>query len=318
MMRARLAADHPDTGAALIALSELAHQRGDIERAAELAAEAMKARNKRPRLAHGIADLVRMGKLLLDMEEPAEAAKFFRDALDLAARARGQDHPSVGQILVLAGRVALAQEDPELALRCFSRALEIGERASGRDHRELIEVLRYVGETNLALSELEAAEAAYRRVGEIYAASYPPGTEWQAIAPALLGEVAMKRKTYGRAAELFEQALSIAERAFGVEDIRLQVMLEKAGEAQLQNGSFARAEELSLRLLALHEAAFGPESPALLPAVRRLADVYIRTKDPRTEQMVKRTMQLLETATRELNEETAMIKAETARLRGSS
>jgi hypothetical protein len=99
----------------------------------------------------------------------------------------------------------------------------------------------------------------------------------------------MKRKDYGKAAELFEQALAIGERAYGEDDRRLGSMLDKAAEAHLRSGALARAEALTQRFLAIGERTeIPPDAPAMLEAFRRLATVYEKTGDPRAGEMRRR------------------------------
>ena len=96
------------------------------------------------------------------------------------------------------------------------------------------------------------------------------------------------------------------------------VVLEKAGEAQLECGALARAEELSRRLLEIYERDLPPDHRALLPAVRRLATIYVQTGDDRAEEMLKRTVSALDASTRAVTARTARLKAELARKKGQS
>ncbi len=318
MARESAGPEHLDTAQALFTLSQIAEQRGDIDRALEFMLSAFTIRSKVPVLDQSIDDMTRMGVLMLAAEEPEEASKSLKDALSLAERSRGKDHPSVARLMFLLGKAAIAQKHWKRAIFCFDSARKIDEKAKGRTHQDLVELFQLSAEADLALGKLAAAEAAYRRIGEIYKDNYPADSEWQGILPALLGEVAMKRKAFGKAAELFEQALAIAERVFGKDSFQLVVLLDKVGEAQLKNGALARTEELSKRLLAMFERELPPDDSRLLPSLRRLATVYMQTKDERAVEMVKRTMVCFETLTRETQEETAQIKADLARRKGQS
>jgi tetratricopeptide (TPR) repeat protein len=310
--------EHDHTAQALVVLSHIAEQRDDLDGALHHMFGAFTIHAKRPVLDQTITDLTRVGTLFLAANELDEASKFLKDALSLAAGSRGKDHPSLAHLMFLAGKLAMAQKSPKQALFCLGQALAIDEKAKGRTHDELIPVLQLQADANLELGKLGAAEGAYRRIGDIYKKNHPPDSEWQGIAPALLGDVAMKRKAFSKAAELFEQALAAGERVFGPDSLRLQVMLDKAAEARLQSGDLARAEELSQRLLTMFERLVPPDHPSLLPSVRRLATVYLKTGDARVEEMLKRTLGSLEAATREMNAETAQIKADTARKLGQS
>jgi tetratricopeptide (TPR) repeat protein len=309
----------PDDAAAanaLVALARIAEQRDDLARAAMLMIEAYIIRAKRPQPDQTISDLTRIGTLLLATDKLEEASKFLERALALATGSRGKNHPSVAHLMYLSGKLALAQKQWKQALFCLDRALAIDEKAKGRMHEELVEILRLVAQADLELGKLGAAEAAYKRIGEIYAKSQPSGSEVQGIAPSLLGDVAMKRKAFARAADLFEEALTIAEAAFGKDSLRLRVMLDKAAEAHLKNEDLPRTEELSRRLLVILERHVAPDHSALLPSIGRLATVYVKTGDARAEEMIKRTTALLKSATQEA--ETRQSEADRARRKGQS
>jgi tetratricopeptide (TPR) repeat protein len=310
--------DGADAADALVSLSRFAEQRDDLPRAAVLMIEAFTIRAKRPQQDQTISDLTRIGTLLLATDKLEEASKFLQGALGRAARSRGKDHPSVAHLTFLTGKLALAQKQWKQALFCFDRALSIDEKAKGRMHEDLVEILRLSADAHLELGKLGAAEAALKRIGQIYAKSQPSGSEVQGIAPALLGDVAMKRKAFARAADLFEEALAIAEVAFGKDSLRLRVLLDKAAEAHFKNENLARTEELSRRLLVILERHVAPDHSALLPSVGRLATVYLKTGDARAEEMIKRATRSLKSVTREAEEEAEarQLKADRARRKG--
>ncbi len=310
--------DAADAADALASLSRIAEQRDDLGRAAELMIEAFIIRAQRPQLDQTISDLTRIGTLLLATNKLEEASKFLHGALSRAAGSRGKDHPSVAHLTFLTGKLALAQKQWKQALFCFDRALALDEKAKGRMHEDLVEILRLIADADLELGKLGAAEAAYKRIGEIYAKSQPRGSEVQGVVPALLGDVAMKRKAFARAADLFEEALAIAEGVFGKDSLRLRVLLDKAAEAHLKNENLPRTEELSRRLLVILERHVAPDHSALLPTVGRLATVYLKTGDARAEEMIKRTTGLLKSATEDAKAELRQNKADRTLRKGLS
>ncbi|MEP7123416.1 MAG: tetratricopeptide repeat protein [Byssovorax sp.] len=318
LARAGDASNRADAAAALVSLSQIAEQRKDVDRALELMLEAFTLRAERSLIDQSISDLTRLGTLFLATDQPEQASKFLKEALSRATGSRGKDHPSLAHLTFLAGKAALAQKQWKQALFSFDRSLAIDEKAKGRSHEDLVETLRLSAEANLELGKLGAAEAVYRRMGDIYAKIHPLDSEWQGIVPALLGDVAMKRKAFEKASDLFEEALTIAEAAFGQDSIRLHAILDKAAEAHLKNGQLVRAEELSRRLLGILERVVAPDHPILLASVRRLATVYVETGDARAEEMVKRVVASLEAATEEAKEEARKKKADLARRRGQS
>jgi tetratricopeptide (TPR) repeat protein len=320
LARASGGPDGVDAADALVALSLIAEQGDDLGRAAMLMMEAFIIRAKRPQPDQTISDLTRIGTLLLATDKLEEASKFLERALAQAASSRGKDHPSVAHLMYLSGKLALAQKQWKQALFCLDRALAITEKAKGRMHEDLVAILHLIGDADLGLGKLGAAEAAYKRIGEIYAKSQPNGAEVQGVVPTLLGDVAMKRKAFARAADLFEEALTLAEAAFGKDHLRLRVLLDKAAEAHLKNENLPRTEELSRRLLAILERHVAPDHSALVPSFRRLAAVYLQTGDARAEEMIKRTVRSLDALTKEAEAEaeTRKMKADRARRKGLS
>lgn len=318
LARARSGPEDEDVATALTLLSHIAEEQEDHDRALKMALAVLQIHTKKPNVDHAIADFTRMGELFLAAGEPDQASKCLKDALNLAARARGKEHPTVGHLIYLAGKVAMAQKQPKLALHCLDTALPILQKAKGRTHEGLIPALSLLADVNTALSKFGAAEKAIARIAEIYAATSPPESEDQAIPAVMLGDVAMKRKDPARALAHYERALAIAEPVFGAGSLHLQVILDKAGEAALAAGAFPRAEELSRRLLTMYEAYVPPDHTSLLPAVRRIADAYLKTKDPRAVEWVERSVGLLEALTRETQAETDQIKARLARAKGQS
>jgi tetratricopeptide (TPR) repeat protein len=282
--------DHADTGYAHVVLSEVAEARGDLVGALDRMNEALRVRAESPGVDLTVADLTRTGELFLAAGVAGEASLCFRRAHELAAASRGADHPSVAHLIYLGGKVSLFMGNPKHALFCAERALAAAEKSMGTANVSVGVVLLLMADAQLALGKLGAAEATYRRMGALIAKRAGPTSEQHAMAPLMLGDVAMKRKDYVKAAELFEQALAIGERAYGGEDDhRLGTMLEKAGEAHLRSGALARAEALTQRFLAIGERdQVAPDAPGMLAAVRRLAAIYEKSGDPRADEMRRR------------------------------
>jgi tetratricopeptide (TPR) repeat protein len=304
---------------ALTLLSEIAEAREDWEEALDCMPEILEihARAEDP-ADQVIADFTRIVELWLAAEEPRHAAEVLKKAVVYAIDARGEEHPAVSHLIFLGAKVALAKKQYPLAARKLGQALPLLEKAHGRLSPRLVGPLLTLYEAHLGAAQYGKAEAAARWMGEIHAATYPPDDEHRGVASMLLGDAAMKRKAHAEALAHYEVGLTVAERAFGPEDARLQKVLDCAGEAALMAGDLDRAEALTLRLLALHEEEGGPDDPALAGPMSRLVRIYMEMKDPRAGEWLHRMLPLVQTMTKDMQAETAQLTAKAARERGES
>ncbi|TKD03831.1 tetratricopeptide repeat protein [Polyangium fumosum] len=320
-----LGEEHLEVASSFALLADIELERGDLDGAADAALTAFKIRGEHltTHAADVYADTLRIGDVFVAMKDYEEARKSYRLAVDITDRALDGDPRKMGEALLRYGRAALAEEKPEHAERPLEGALEMLEKASGPKDLSLIVVLDELGKAYLALDDCDAAEATFERMRDVYAAHYPPESTHCVVATVHLAEVATKRGAHARAAALYEEALAIAEKEFGKESLRLQVVLDRAAEARLAEGNLPRAKELStwlLRLLEPHLA--GPDDPVLLPTVRRLVDIALREKAAgaegidvaEVERLLGWTLRLMEAATAKLNAETEELKAKRARM----
>lgn len=311
-----------ESAATLAMLAELARRRGDLDRAAEHALAALRIRQQHLGKKAGdvFKDVMRVGEILAEMEEHEEARKTFELAAEIAERALNADPEKLSTALMHHGHAALGEKKPKLALMSLRRAATLREKALGASHPDLADLWGDLGKANLELGKYGAAEEAYGRMRKAYEATYTPDDAHRSLPFIGLAEVAEKRKNHRRAAELYEEALGIAEKDFGAESLRLQVLLDRAAEAWLAAGELERAKELSSRLLRLLEPHVDPDDPVLLPAVRKLADIEIRKKTDVDEikRLVEWSMRLLERLTEQTNAETAEMRRKLARQQGAS
>ncbi|MDC3955813.1 tetratricopeptide repeat protein [Polyangium jinanense] len=310
---------HLELASSFALLADIELERGELDSAADAALAVFEIRSKHlaTHAADLYADAVRIGDIFAAMKDYEEARKSYRLAVDITARALDSDPRKMGEALLRYGRAALAEEKPEFAERPLESALEMLEKASGPKDLSLIVVLDELGKAYLALDDYDAAEETFERMRDVYAAHYPPESTHCVVPRVHLAEVATKRGEHARAAALYEEALSIAEKEFGKESLRLRVVLDRAAEARLEEGNLPRAKELSTWLLRLFEPhVAGPDDPALLPAVRKLADIALREKLAGADDVhVEEVARLLDWATRLMHAAAAQITAETEALK---
>jgi tetratricopeptide (TPR) repeat protein len=303
----------PSVGRVVSLLSSVAERKEEWERAGELRKRALEIATEAfsvasPAVAHELslmADSLARAGALDDAVECHEAALLSLE------RSVGEAHRDfVGEL----ERLAKAQSEAGKKAAAFStwlRVVGIEERAGREDKRVLERALLEAGQAALDVGELDAAETAFERLGELYADRYPEGDPHRAMLLLFHGDVAQKRGQPARAAELYAQALALAEAHFGTDAFELVKTLERLGEALIASGALDRAEEPLLRLLGLMEREVGPEHPALLPAARMLAELYLKRGEDveKTKAALERVKLLLQRATEQLQAETAELRA---------
>jgi tetratricopeptide (TPR) repeat protein len=179
------------------------------------------------------AALVRHGAQMLEMGNDAEAAVWFRKALDFGDLTAGPEHPD--QILVLNDltRIYLRQGDHAAAEPLLLRLLDL-KRSKGEDHPEVATVLAILAAVRQALGRHESAEQLWRRVLEIRERTLAPNHFAIATALEHLGEACAARGKIVEALAAFERAHTIRERTLGSDHTSLRISRERIADLQLQ------------------------------------------------------------------------------------
>ncbi len=180
-----------------------------------------------------LESLLKLGTIRLEAGNNAEAAEFFRKALDMGERSFGPDHPDLTILLNDLTRLYLKQSDYASAEPLLLRLLEL-KRSKGEDHPEVATVLASLATVRQALGRHESAEQLWRRVLEIRERTLAPNHFATATALERLGDTCAARGKIREALAAFERALTIRERTLGGEHPSLRTSRERIADLELQ------------------------------------------------------------------------------------
>jgi tetratricopeptide (TPR) repeat protein len=85
----------------------------------------------------------------------------------------------------------------------------------------------------------------------------------------------LEQERLNEALVLFEQAVKIAEEAFGAEHPKVARSLRFVGQLNLELGRYTEAIALTKRILAIYEKCFGPDHLSVVGCQFLLATVYL-------------------------------------------
>jgi TonB family protein len=179
------------------------------------------------------AVLVRQAAQMLETGNDAEAAVWFRKALDFGDLTVGPNHPDQMLILNDLTRIYLRQGDHAAAEPLLLRLLDL-KRSKGEDHPEVATVLATLAAVRQALGRHESAEQLWRRVLEIRERTLAPNHFAIATALEHLGEACAARGKIGESLAAFERAHTIRERTLGADHASLRASRERIADLQLQ------------------------------------------------------------------------------------
>ena len=204
-----------------------------------------------------LASLLKLAATRQQQGAEAEAEELFRQALAVADRILGPDHPELMLLLTDLTRLYLKKSAYASAEPLLLRLLEM-KRSKGEDHPEVATVLASLANVRQALGSHESAEQLWRRVLEIRERTLAPNHFAIATALEHLGDACAARGKISEALAAFQRALSIRETTLGVEHPSLRVSREKIADLQLQGS------DDSLDLGASADIAVAPERYRLI------------------------------------------------------
>jgi CHAT domain-containing protein len=204
-----------------------------------------------------------VGFLLKDRQQPGDldrALKAFTRVVPQYRKLLGANHP---QLAVVYNQLGIVQElrfDFAAALDAYGKALAIRRKAFGDRHPETAGMLNNVANTLQTLGRLDEARQAYVEVLAIYEQAI--GREHELAATALMNFGALERKAsnFGRAFDLYQQALGIRTRLksnpAAIADVHYNI-----GFIKMQLGLMDEALAADDEALRLYTLAYGPDHP---------------------------------------------------------
>ena len=228
----------------------------------------------------------------------SEATPIAQQALALAERLNGPDHPTVvvtlGNLAVLhllQGRYAEAEP-------LYKRSVG-NPRKGGRDRGP--RPGRPCSTTSAEVYRLQGryaeAEPLYRRSLAIAEKAQGPDGPDAATPLNNLGLLYQAQRRYAEAEPLHKRSVTILEKALGPDHPSVATMLNNLAELYRTQGRYAEAEPLYKRSLAISEKALGSENPSLAGMLNAFAELYrLQGRYAEAEQLYKRSLALTEKA----------------------
>ena len=232
--------------------------------AQEPAADAQKAEAEVERLNANWGELHRAGKY-------AEARQVAEQAVALAEKALGPDHPDTAGSLNNLANLLKAMGDLPAARPLYERALAIREKSLGPDHPDTATSLNNLAAVLKAMGDLPAARPLYERALAIREKALGPDHPDTAIDLNNLAALLQATGDLPAARPLFKRALAIREKALGPDHPETALSLNNLGHLLKHMGDLPAALRYYERALAIDEKALGPFHPDTALSLNNLA-----------------------------------------------
>jgi len=235
LARARLGADHPETG---VAMYHLADHLRDVE------------------------------------EDYEEAGRLYRRGIEIHTREYGPVSlhliHGLNALAILHGRQGEHGES-EVLLR---RALETRRQATGPDNPALAGAMDNLAETLARRGRLSEAESLARDALAHRDRTQGPRDEARHHSLAVLGWILTLRNRWDEAREVWDEALTLRLDALGRDDIILAELRRRWGRILVESGRFEEAEPLLLTALDGLRRSYEPDHPNRVDGRRALHELY--------------------------------------------
>jgi serine/threonine-protein kinase len=153
--------------------------------------------------------------------------------------------------------------------------LELAEKQLGADHPELAKTLTWLGEVALGSGFMDEARQSLDRALVLRESSL--GTDHPLVAEVLTrcGQLALAQGQPAKALSIGARAKAVYSRARECPPLAMADVLAVAAEASRRLHRYRGSESITLEELKLREQVVGTEHVSLLPAIKRLAGVYL-------------------------------------------
>jgi tetratricopeptide (TPR) repeat protein len=192
-------------------------------------------------------------------------------ALDLARRVLGEEHPDTLTVMRNLARTLQVQGDLNASYALQTQALSICQRTFGEEHPDTLSSLNYLAATLQEQGDLGAARMLQEHV--LSTRRRLLGEEHIDTLRSMnaLGGILVDLGNLGAAQVLQEQALSICRRVLGEEHHDTLVSINNFANTLLEQGDLDAARTLQEQLLAISRRVLGDEHPGTLSSMANLA-----------------------------------------------
>jgi tetratricopeptide (TPR) repeat protein len=202
-----------------------------------------------------------------------ESIAAFQQALVLADRALGPEHPRRANMMGNLGNIYRKEGRFQEAIRAMGDALALRERVSGPNH-PLAGTIHYsLAQTHLRLSEFEKARAHARRALEIDLETFGPEHPQVGGTYDVVGHIAMVAGEFQESQEAYQKAVAIKEKTLAKDDGELSYSVNGVARSYLELGDPARARPLFERIMALNPPDPGARAEAHFGMARTLVSL---------------------------------------------
>lgn len=196
---------HPALLSTMASLVEVLQEQRKYTAAEKMLARAEEVRQAFPDAREGVAVLVNGGRLAYALRQKPEAETRFRQALALAERLYGENHPALCPVLSNLASVLRDSGRTTEAVALWRRGIAVTENANGSRHPELLAPLHNLATEHMAAGDYQVAGELYSRAIEL-AEQTIGRNHWQ-NAQLLANYARLLRKTNrSREARQFEKA----------------------------------------------------------------------------------------------------------------
>jgi tetratricopeptide (TPR) repeat protein len=186
------------------------------------------------------------------------------------------------------------------ALAQGRQALILMERAVGPDHPDVANILNLVAELSATQDAYTCAEALAKRSVAIMSQFEADGADLDRIrvqAYGTLGTLYRMQGRYQEAEPLFQQAIALAEDAFGPDDLEVSSTLNNLAILYKYTGHFVQAQSLYRRALRITVAHLGPDHPEVASIYHNLGGLeHARGRYRRAEPLARQAVAMREQA----------------------
>jgi CHAT domain-containing protein/tetratricopeptide (TPR) repeat protein len=294
--RERIAgASHVTVAQSLATLTDLLHERGNVQEAAAMAQRAYDvAARTYSSTSIELGDYTnRVARAQIALGNYPRAEQLYRESLAVREKAAGPDSLAAAESIGGLARVALNSNDNASSETRHRRSLAIRERVFGPDHPQVANDVFNLGLLSYRRRDFKNALDLYARALRIREEAF--GRSHPTIAFALnnLGLVYWRQGDYPRAEEFFGRSLALREQLYGPDSLRVTTSLTNLGIIAKETGNYELAESRYLRALEIKEKHLGTQHPELIPLVESLGILYRdRAQYEPAEEMFQRTLRL--------------------------
>ncbi len=217
-----------------------------------------------------------LGQSLHAQHRYVEAEAKHRDALALARKMYGPEHPRVAKSLMRLGRELRDQRRVDEAIATLKEAVAVTEKIFGPEHPDVAEVVNSLGIAQAYAGHYDDARVSYERA--LATRERVLGPDHPAVAVALINLALLMRRSgeTARPIALIERAIAIEDKALGAEHTDTADAVLDLGILQEQKGALEAARATYDRARAMYVKAVGASHAEVARADRNIGHLLLR------------------------------------------